>query len=138
MLGPYQELSMFHKLSCFILKISVNCTLHAIFVLLYFINSTLYFPLLHIVISLKPEWSLRITYCSICFKIIPGVPDSKESACNAGDPGLITWCREWLPTPVFLLGKSYGQRNLVGYSPWSHTESDMTEQLSFLDPQVAS
>ena len=60
MLGPYQELSMFHKLSCFILKINVNFTLHAIFVLLYFINSTLYFPLLHIVISLKPEWSLRI------------------------------------------------------------------------------
>ena len=22
------------------------------------------------------------------------------------------------PTPVFLLGESYGQRSLVGYSPW--------------------
>lgn len=40
---------MFHKLSCFILKINVNFTLHAIFVLLYFINSKLYFPLLHTV-----------------------------------------------------------------------------------------
>ena len=26
--------------------------------------------------------------------------------------------REWLPTPVFLPGKSHGQRNLVGYSSW--------------------
>ena len=24
------------------------------------------------------------------------------------------------PTPVFLPGKSHGQRSLLGYSPWSH------------------
>ena len=28
------------------------------------------------------------------------------------------WERKWQPTPVFLPGKSHGQRNLVGYSPW--------------------
>ena len=27
------------------------------------------------------------------------------------------WTREWLPTPVFLLRESHGQRSLVGYSP---------------------
>ena len=37
--------------------------------------------------------------------------------------------REWLPTPVFLPGKSHGQRNLVGYSPWDHKELDTTEQI---------
>ena len=26
--------------------------------------------------------------------------------------------RKWQPTPVFLPGESYGQRNLAGYSPW--------------------
>ena len=31
------------------------------------------------------------------------------------------------PTPVFLPGKSHGQRGLVGYSPWGHKESDTTE-----------
>ena len=31
----------------------------------------------------------------------------------------ITWSRKWQPTPVFLPGESHGQRNLVGYSPWS-------------------
>ena len=30
-----------------------------------------------------------------------------------------------------LPGKSHGQRNPVGYSPWSHEELDMTEQLHF-------
>ena len=44
--------------------------------------------------------------------------------------GKISWRREWLPTPVFLLGKPSGQRNLAGYSPWGHKESDMTERLT--------
>ena len=30
------------------------------------------------------------------------------------------WRRKWQPAPVFLPGKSHGQRNLVGYSPWGH------------------
>ena len=33
------------------------------------------------------------------------------------------------PTLVLFPGKSHGQRNLVGCSPWGRTESDMTEQL---------
>ena len=39
----------------------------------------------------------------------------------------IRWRRNWQPTPVFLLGKSHGQRSLAGYSPQGHIESDMTE-----------
>ena len=30
-------------------------------------------------------------------------------------------------TSVFLPGEFYGQRILVGYSPWAHKESDTTE-----------
>ena len=41
------------------------------------------------------------------------------------------WSRKWQPTPVFLPGKSHGQRSLVGYSPWGHKESDTTERLHF-------
>ena len=41
--------------------------------------------------------------------------------------GKIPWRRKWQPTPVFLPGQSHGQRNLAGYSPWGHKESDMTE-----------
>ena len=32
--------------------------------------------------------------------------------------GKILWRRKWQSTPVFLPGKSHGQRSLVGYSPW--------------------
>ena len=32
-----------------------------------------------------------------------------------------------ISTPVFLSGKSHGQRSLVGYSPWGWKESDKTE-----------
>ena len=35
--------------------------------------------------------------------------------------------KEWLPIPVFLPGESREQRNLEGYSPWGHRESDVTE-----------
>ena len=53
----------------------------------------------------------------------PGGLESKESACQCKRPrfhscvGKIPWRRKWLPTPVFLPGKSHGQRSLVGYSP---------------------
>ena len=39
----------------------------------------------------------------------------------------ISWRRKWQPTPVFLPGKSHGQRSLVGYSPWACKELDTTE-----------
>ena len=58
----------------------------------------------------------------------------KESSCNSGDPDLIPGLRrspeKWLPTPVFLLGESHGQRSLAGYSPLGYKESDTTEQLT--------
>ena len=62
-----------------------------------------------------------------------------QSVClQCGGPGFepwvgkIPWRRKWQPTSVLLPGESYGQRSLVGYSPWGHTESDMTEWLHFL------
>ena len=61
----------------------------------------------------------------------PGGSDGKESACNAGDLGSISWRREWLPTPVFLPGEFCGQRSLVSYSPCSRKELDTTERVTF-------
>ena len=52
--------------------------------------------------------------------------------------GKIPWRRKWQSTPVFLPGKSRGQRRLTGYSPWGRTETDRTEQgtLSLFFSQV--
>ena len=44
--------------------------------------------------------------------------------------GKIPWRKGMATPPVFLPGESYGQRNLVGYSPWVCKESDTTQQLS--------
>ena len=47
----------------------------------------------------------------------------KESACQCRRRGFdpwvrkIPWRRNWQSTPVFLSGKSHGQRSLAGYSP---------------------
>ena len=70
----------------------------------------------------------------------PGGPESKESACNAGDLGLVSgfglwvgkipWKREWKPPPVFLPGESHEQRSLAGYSPCVCKKSYSTEKLT--------
>ena len=49
----------------------------------------------------------------------------KNPRVNAGAAGSIPGSgrsprRKWKPTPVFLPGKSHGQRSLVGYIPWDH------------------
>ena len=41
------------------------------------------------------------------------------------------WRRQWQPTPLFLSGKSHGQRSLAGYSPQGSNELDMIEGLTF-------
>ena len=66
----------------------------------------------------------------------PGVSDGKESAFNAGDPGLIPGLGRSPgegnsnPLQYSCLGNSM-ERSLAGYSPWGRKESDMTEQLTF-------
>ena len=42
----------------------------------------------------------------------------------------ILWRRKWQCTPIFLPGRSHGQRSLAVYSPWGLTESNMTERLN--------
>ena len=63
---------------------------------------------------------------------LPWWLSDKESTCQCRrcgfDPrvGKVPWRRKWQSTPIFLPGKSHGQRSLAGYSPWDHEESDMT------------
>ena len=61
----------------------------------------------------------------------------KNLPADAGDTSSIpalgrsSWRRKWQSTPVFLPGKSHGQRALEGYSPKGCKESETTEQLLF-------
>ena len=65
---------------------------------------------------------------------LPSGSDSKESTCNAADPGSIPGSGrssgEGNETPGCLPGRSHGQGSLSGYSPWICKESDTTEALS--------
>ena len=42
----------------------------------------------------------------------------------------IPWRRKWQHTPVFLPRKSHGHWSLMGYSPYHHRESDVTDQVN--------
>ena len=60
----------------------------------------------------------------------------KSPTADAGDTGE-TWVRSlgredplekgMATHPSVLPGEPHGQRRLAGYSPWGHTESDMTK-----------
>ena len=62
--------------------------------------------------------------------VVKNPPASAEDSSSTPGSGKIPWRRKWQPTPVFLPGKSHGQRSLVGYSPWHRKESDMTKRLN--------
>ena len=78
------------------------------------------------------------THSSVPAWRIPGtVEDRKSTRLNSSHSSTLAlftfmpWRKTWQPTPVFLPGKSHGQRSLVGYSPWGRKELDTTEQLHF-------
>ena len=66
---------------------------------------------------------------------LPGGSEGKASGCNVGGLGLIPVLRRFRggghgnPLKYSCLEESHGQRNLVGYGPWSCKELDMTERL---------
>ena len=66
---------------------------------------------------------VAIAYIPLCSNKLLHSSNSKESACNAGEPGLIPgsgrspFRRAWQPTLVFLPQEFHGQRSLADYSP---------------------
>ena len=73
-------------------------------------------------------FSLLFTLCNFYYPNFRlGLPlwlSGKESTCQCRRQGFspwvgkILWRRKWQPIPVFLPGKSQGQRSLEGYRPW--------------------
>ena len=51
--------------------------------------------------------------------MVQNLPAMQETVFNSW-VGKIPWKRAWQPTPVFLPGKSHGQRGLEDYSPKGH------------------
>ena len=74
---------------------------------------------------------------SLVVQMVKNMPAMQETLF---DPWIekISWRREGQPTPVFLAGKSHGQRSLGGYSLQGHRESDMTEVAKKLDTDACT
>ena len=115
--------NMVQNYFCFILQISPPF-MHIIFCRISFSGNGKFMWRAEVKLGLQIEWGYN------------GEADAKESACNAGDPGLIPqfgkipWRTKWQPTPVFFPGESHGQRSLTGYNPWGRQELDTTERLT--------
>ena len=84
------------------------------------------------------DWTKTTKHCVQSIPLI-GVPrgsDGKESACNAGDPGLNPGSGRppekgnGNTLQYFSLEEFHGQRNLAGYSSWGRKESGNTERLT--------
>ena len=76
---------------------------------------------------------------------LPWKLTGKESACQCRrrgcDPwvGKMNWRRKWQPTPVFLPGKSQGQRSLAGCSLWGRKRARhdwVTKQPQPYEPEI--
>ena len=72
---------------------------------------------------------------------LPSGTSGKEPACQCRRHkrhGFDTWVRKilrkrkWQPSPVFLPGKSHGQRSLAGYSKLGCKELDTTEAAEYI------
>ena len=73
----------------------------------------------------------RFMYVFVSILIQGGFPGGSVVVClQCRRPGFDSWVRKtpwrrkWQPTPVSWPGKSHGQRNLAGYSPWSRKQSE--------------
>ena len=73
---------------------------------------------------LNPQWGEPQGACATLLSVTRAHPWNYSSSSSLGR-------RQWLPTPVFLPGKSHEWRSLVGCSPWGCEELDTTEWLHF-------
>ena len=98
-------------------------------------------PLLYVMSTCRLKSTLQsfsfvflciFSFCSI-HQIIKNLPAICGRSGFNSWVGKMPWRSKWQPTPVFLPGEFYGQRSLVGYSPWGRKQSDMTGRLNWTE-----
>ena len=72
------------------------------------------------------QWLGGLPWCGSTVKNPPVYKRHRRHGFNPW-VGKIPWRRAWQHAPVFLPGKSHGQRSLAGCTPWGRKESDMTK-----------
>ena len=73
------------------------------------------------------QWLYNRSYSLVAqmVKNLPAVQETCVWSLGQEDP-----LEKGTPTSVILPGEFHGQRSLMGYSPWGHKESNMTERLT--------
>ena len=85
------------------------------------------------IISFHLSKSLQYKVVSSTFlmvQMVKNLPAMQETRVSITGLGRFPWRRKWQSTPALLPGEFHRQRSVVGFSPWGHKESDMTEWLS--------
>ena len=77
-------------------------------------------------INISPLWFVIFVFCQ---GILP-LWSWRSSRLSSHWGGGVILGEEMATTPVFLHGKSHGQRSMAAYSLWGHKESDTTEWLN--------
>ena len=73
------------------------------------------------------DYPIQHSWASLVAQTVKNPPAMREIQVRFLGWEDLPWRRAWQPTSVFLPGESHGQRSLVGYSPWGHKQSEMTE-----------
>ena len=83
----------------------------------------------HTILRWKNQVSMLNKGCSLVAQTVKNLPAMWETRVQSLGWEDALERRESQPTPVFLPGEFHEQRSLVGYNPWSHKQSDTSEQL---------
>ena len=84
--------------------------------------------------KIKSMGWIKLLTNGLAYTELPWWLSGKEHACQGRrcrfDPwvGKISWRRKWQSIPVFLPGKSHGQRRLAGYSPWGRKRVGLSDR----------
>ena len=63
---------------------------------------------------------ISLPLASLVVQMVKNLSAKQKTQAQIPGSGKMTWGRKWQPTPVFLAGKSHGQRSLAGYNSWGH------------------
>ena len=102
------------------------------------VNIQLFLKIILISLCVSNEYYFSYTHLTFSHNlfIVSGGSDGKESACDAGDLGSIPGLgrspggAHSNSLQYSCLKNPHRQRSLVGYCPWVHNESDLSERLS--------
>ena len=92
------------------------------------IKMKVYYNIVHVSEYIENYEYFFLIGASLVTQMVKNLPAMKETwvqSLGQEDP-----LEKGMDTPVFLPREFHGQRNLAGYSPWSHKQSDTTKRLN--------